>query len=237
MGIDRFIDNVRKKKSPFYSFLYNSYKSTQNMSVKIPGPVTGFLYSERSFRHQVWYWFINKFYYEPLLRYRCTSVGKKLKTDGDIPLIEGSGRIVIGDNVSIGNRAAWILSPNLYDKPELIIGNNTTINYLVGISVEHSVKIGNNCVIAGEVMIFDNNSHALHFENNRKMTKHDVAPIKIEDHVWIGMRSFICKGVTIGYGSVVAACSVVTKDVPPMTLVGGNPARIIKEIKEPTIDA
>ena len=165
-----------------------------------------------------------------MLRHRCVSSGKNLKTDGDIPLIEGNGRIVIGDNVNIGNRCAWILSPNLYDMPELIIGNNTTINYLTGISVECRVEIGENCVIAGETQIFDNNSHSTHFENNRKMTKDDVAPIKIEDHVWIGMRSFILKGVTIGRGSVVAACSVVTKDVPPMTLVGGNPAKIIKKI-------
>jgi acetyltransferase-like isoleucine patch superfamily enzyme len=55
--------------------------------------------------------------------------------------------------------------------------------------------------------------------------------IVIEDDVWIGMNSVILKGVTIGKGSVVAACSVVTKDVPPMTLVGGNPAKIVKKIE------
>jgi len=236
MGLNNFIDNIKKKSNPSYAFLYNLYKRINNINLNMPKLIVAFFYGERILRHQVWYWFSNKFYYEPLLRYRCDSVGKNLKTDGDIPLIEGSGKIVIGDNVRIGNRGAWILTSNLYDKPELIIGNNTTINYLVGISVERRVEIGNNCIIAGETMVFDNNSHALHFENNRKMTKDDVAPIKIEDNVWIGMRSFICKGVTIGKGAVVAACSVVTKDIPPMTLAGGNPARIIKEIKTPSGD-
>jgi|GEM_PF-3148853 len=72
-------------------------------------------------------------------------------------------------NVKIGNRGAWILSPNLYEKPELIIGNNTVINYQVGISIECRVEIGNNCVIAGGSMIFDNNSHSIYYTNGRKM--------------------------------------------------------------------
>jgi len=232
MGIDRFIDNIRKRSTPFYSILYNLYKGIQNKNISLPMPVAGLLYSERLFRQQFWYWLTNKFYYEPLLRYRCTSVGKNLKTDGDIPLITGSGKIVIGNNVRIGNQGAWFLTPNIYDNPELIIGNNTTLNYQVVISVECRVEIGNNCSIAGETKIFDNNSHSIYLENNRKMTEDDVAPVKIENNVWIGMCCIILKGVTIGKGAVVAAGSVVTKDVQSMTLVGGNPARFIKEIKD-----
>jgi acetyltransferase-like isoleucine patch superfamily enzyme len=53
----------------------------------------------------------------------------------------------------------------------------------------------------------------------------------IEDKVWIGMDALILKGVTIGEGSVVAARSVVTKDVPPYSLVAGNPARVVKSLK------
>ena len=56
-------------------------------------------------------------------------------------------------------------------------------------------------------------------------------PIVIEDKVWIGINSTILPGVKIGYGSIVGAQSVVTHDVPPMTIVAGNPARIIKKIE------
>lgn len=59
--------------------------------------------------------------------------------------------------------------------------------------------------------------------------KEKSAPIHIGNHVWIGARATILKGVTIGDGAVVAAGAVVNKDVPPNTLVGGVPARIIKE--------
>lgn len=56
-------------------------------------------------------------------------------------------------------------------------------------------------------------------------------PIVIEDKVWIGINSTILPGVKIGYGAIVGAQSVVTRDVPPMTVVAGNPARIIKRIE------
>jgi acetyltransferase-like isoleucine patch superfamily enzyme len=97
--------------------------------------------------------------------------------------------------------------------------------------VEQRVEIGNHCRIAEEVKIFDNNSHNIDY-NNRDMIKEDVAPVKIEDYVWVGMNSIILKGVTIGMGSVVAAGSVVTKDIPSGVLVGGVPAKIIKQIKQ-----
>ncbi len=62
--------------------------------------------------------------------------------------------------------------------------------------------------------------------------KNHYAPIKIGAHVWIGSNATILSGVSIGEWSVVAAGAVVTKDVPPMTVVGGVPARIIKRITE-----
>lgn len=56
-------------------------------------------------------------------------------------------------------------------------------------------------------------------------------PIKIEDKVWLGINATVLPGVTLGYGCIIGANSVVTKDAPPMTIVAGNPARIIKRIE------
>jgi len=230
MGIDKFIDKVRKRETPLYAFFYNLYKDTHNISLSIPKPIAGFLYSERLLRHNLWLCLKNKFYYEPLLKARCTYIGRNVKCDGDIPLIVGGGKVIIGDNVLIGNKEAWFVAPNIYEEPVLRIGDNTTINCGTYISVESMVTIGNNCIIAEQTKIFDNNSHGIDYRH-RKMTKKDISPVIIEDDVWIGMNSIILKGVTLGRGSVVAAGSVVTKNVPPMNLVAGNPARIIKKIK------
>jgi len=60
-----------------------------------------------------------------------------------------------------------------------------------------------------------------------------MAPIHISDKVWIGFNVIILKGVNIGEGAIIAAGSVVTKDVPAWTLVGGNPARVIKQLEHP----
>lgn len=57
-----------------------------------------------------------------------------------------------------------------------------------------------------------------------------MGPVRIEDHAWVGFNVIILKGVTIGEGAIVAAGSVVTKDVPAFTVVAGNPARVIREL-------
>jgi len=59
-----------------------------------------------------------------------------------------------------------------------------------------------------------------------------IAPVTIENKAWIGARAIILKGVTVSEGAVVAAGSVVTKDVPPWTIVGGNPATILRPLTE-----
>jgi acetyltransferase-like isoleucine patch superfamily enzyme len=59
-----------------------------------------------------------------------------------------------------------------------------------------------------------------------------TAPVVIEDHAWIGLNAVVLKGVRIGRGAVVAAASVVTRDVPPFTLVAGNPARVVRQLED-----
>lgn len=106
------------------------------------------------------------------------------------------------------------------------------------------ISIGNRVLIAHLVTIVDSLTHPVIALKRHKHFKHiitkghplnidlDESPVVIKDDVWIGCMSVILRGVTIGKGSIVGAGSVVTKDVPPWTIVGGNPARIIREISE-----
>ena len=84
------------------------------------------------------------------------------------------------------------------------------------------ISIGEMCLFGEQVIIRDDDSHGIDDRPQR-------APITIGDKVWVGMRAMILKGVTIGGGAVVAAGSVVTRDVPAGALVGGVPARIIRK--------
>lgn len=113
---------------------------------------------------------------------------------------------------------------------EISIGNNTRIHGAC-LHAYESISVGNNCLIAANSQIFDGNGHDLSFPDveNRIKTTGISKPIVIEDNVWIGTGCLVLPGVRIGHGSVIAANSVVNKDIPPMVLAGGNPAKVIKD--------
>ena len=106
---------------------------------------------------------------------------------------------------------------------ELTLGTGY-MNYESVITCANSISIGNDVCIAERVSIRDSNDHII-LNNFSKSNK----SIVIGNHVWIGMNSIILPGVTIGDGAVIAAGAVVKNDVPPRSLVGGVPARIIRE--------
>lgn len=106
------------------------------------------------------------------------------------------------------------------------IGEGCFINANVHIQDQGGVEIGNNVLIGHQTVLAT-------LDHDLAPTKRAIlhpAKITIEDNVWIGSNVTITKGVTIGRGAVVAAGAVVIKDVPAFTIVGGVPARVIKEI-------
>ena len=93
------------------------------------------------------------------------------------------------------------------------------------------ITIGHGVVISERVVIRDSDNHAIISTENGELKSDEkpaAAPIVIQDHVWLGMNAVVLKGVTIGEGAIVAAGSVVTKDVPPHCLVAGVPAKVVK---------
>lgn len=104
----------------------------------------------------------------------------------------------------------------------LILKDGSFINVDSKVYCKDRIEIGKDTYIGEEVIIRDTDEHEIIGK------KKNTLPIKIGDHVWIGMRSIILKGVTIGDNVVIAAGSVVTKDVPSNTLVAGIPAKVIK---------
>ena len=98
------------------------------------------------------------------------------------------------------------------------------INHNISIECFKKIEIGNNVCISDNVQIRDSDNHLIKGKESE-----GTKPIIIKDGVWIGMGAIILKGVTIGEGAIVAAGAVVNKDVPPHALVGGVPAKVIKE--------
>jgi acetyltransferase-like isoleucine patch superfamily enzyme len=96
------------------------------------------------------------------------------------------------------------------------------------ISCSLSITVGDDVLIGSGALIMDSNAHPLHYEHRNDDSKTKRAPIVIEDGVFIGARAIILKGVRLGRGAVVGAGAVVSIDVPEMSVVAGNPARIVK---------
>lgn len=155
-------------------------------------------------------------------------------------LKQNNGRIIIGDNFKCNNKVTsnsiGLIQPcvfNIYESgSKIIIGNNVGISGST-INATTTITIGDNVMIGSGCLITDTDSHPLHWkdrlEERNELTRQ--APITIEDDAFIGARSIILKGVTIGKGAVVGAGSVVSKDVPPFAVVCGNPAKIVKTLE------
>lgn len=115
---------------------------------------------------------------------------------------------------------------------EIVIGEDTGISG-GSICAASSIRIGAGCLIGANVTLADTDFHALRPANRRYNRNYDeiaVAPIVIEDNVFIGADAFVLKGVTIGKNSVIGAGSIVTRDIPANAIAAGNPAKVVKPV-------
>jgi len=138
--------------------------------------------------------------------------------------------IKLGNKVTIGSYALIRPTGKYGGEPGmgLIVGDNSNIGPFAYIGCSGMITIGSNVMISPRVSIYAENHNFSRTDITMKeqgVTREDVI---IEDDCWIAANSIVLAGVTIGKGSIVAAGSVVTKDVPPYSIVAGSPARVIK---------
>lgn len=130
------------------------------------------------------------------------------------------------------------------DRPEAVvrIGSNTFVGGSILVSA-YRIEIGDDVLMSWGCTVVDHDSHPLHWDDRRTdvsdtlvgkpkdWSNVTIRPVSIGNKAWIGFNVIILKGVTIGEGAIVAAGSVVTKDVPPYAIVAGNPARFIRNVE------
>jgi acetyltransferase-like isoleucine patch superfamily enzyme len=172
----------------------------------------------------------------PLARlWRLTSL--KARVDGDVPVttqfdgaVETAGRVrlVLGEHCRFGRRVFL----ETCDGGVIRMGANVRVNAGAFIVSYAEVSIGDDAMIAEYVGIRDAD-HGMAPDRPIRVQPHAAKPVRIGNDVWIGRGSVVLKGVTIGDGAVVAANSVVTHDVPPMTIVAGTPARVLRRRDAP----
>lgn len=117
----------------------------------------------------------------------------------------------------------------LRNKARVSIGNNCGFSGTV-IAAAESISIGSNVICGANVTITDTDWHHVD-PTKRRDESTSTAPIVVEDNVWLCMNVTVLKGVTIGFGSVIAANSVVTKSIPDSVIAAGQPAKVVKKLQ------
>ncbi|NLH15136.1 MAG: acyltransferase [Phycisphaerae bacterium] len=146
--------------------------------------------------------------------------------DGHVEIAEGSK---MGGRNSVRYGDGTILLQARDPKSHIRIGKNCAFSNNVSIISMESVEIGDDCLIGELVSIMDSDFHGIDSDKRRSDFVHS-APVKLENNVWLGSRVIVQKGVTIGANSIITPNAVVTSSVPPNTIAGGIPAKVIRSI-------
>lgn len=232
MGI---IEWAHRRETPAQRRAWTLLKAGARLSVPVVPGLHHLLLAERRFRRGPLRLLWNKVYREPLLRLQCERLGDGLLLLEGMPKIIGNLRVSVGSRVTLNGEHVWLAAGDGSAKV-LEIGDDTGIGFAAELIVGDSIKIGRHVMIANHVTLVGYDGHPL---DPFARARHEppgtegVGPIVVSDYAWIGSHSIIMKGVTIGRGAVVAMGSVVKFNVPDLTVVSGNPAKVVWKIDPP----
>ena len=156
-------------------------------------------------------------------------------TYGNKFFVQNKGNLRLGNDVylnSFPNGSSFVAALNTYYPESLIsVGYNCRLNGTL-INCNENVTIRNDCMFGPGTIIVDNDSHRTSIDYFKRRKKPVSKSILIDENVWVGMNCIILKGIHIGKNAIIAFGSVLTKDVPTNTLFAGNPAKLIKNLKD-----
>jgi acetyltransferase-like isoleucine patch superfamily enzyme len=172
-------------------------------------------------------------WWTPLFLSRVETEAKGLRLDGGMPQVLGPLRLRIGRDCRINGKTTFSGRPSTLPAPLLEIGDNVGVSWQTSISVGTLVSLGNNVRIAQRCFLAGYPGHPVDADDRAAglpCTASQIGDIVLEDDVWLGTGVMVMPGVRIGRGTIVAAGSVVTRDLPAYVVAGGMPAKVIREI-------
>lgn len=228
---DFFVLKIKRRETPFYRFLYTLARGLTSANLPLPRflhPLLRSLYSTHEGALWALRWLASYFYREPLFRGRCESIGKRFSLS-KMPFVVGHAKIYLGDDVNFFGKVD-IFSARIFDEPKLILGNRVDIGHSVTFVVNKEIVIEDDVNVASGVTFMDTDAHPRDVADriaDLPPKPDEIRPVRICKNAWIGIRSSIMKGVTVGEGAIIGASSVVVTDIPPYSIAMGNPARVV----------
>jgi len=225
-------EQIKSRDGIPWRLLRRLYRVLLGFHLPVSGPLRilwQVLYRLHVLLRELWIASLRFLYYEPLFRSQCVHVGNAFRME-QLPYIQGDGRMIIGDNVRFSGKPSFSFGFAKEGVPEISIGDHTFIGHACGFNIGREITIGRHCLFSTGVHVYDLDGHPLDATARRSgqpSPAGSIKPVRIGDDVWVGNGAIILKAVCIGDRAVIAARSVVTRDVPADTIVGGNPARPI----------
>ncbi len=229
--LEKFILNIKRGDTPFYSFLRTIAKGLVASTLPLPRalhPVLRLLFNLQSVIADFFRWGLTYFVREPLFRGRCESIGKRFRLSR-LPWVVGHAKIYIGEDVNFFGKVD-VMSGRMFDEPRLVIGNRVDIGHNVVFLINKEIVIEDDVNVASGVRFMDSDAHPRNAAEriaDLPPKPEEIKPVRICKNAWIGQNTFILKGVTVGEGAVVGVNSVVVTDVPAYCVAMGNPARVV----------
>ncbi|MCZ8261817.1 MAG: acyltransferase [Beijerinckiaceae bacterium] len=228
---------VKARRHPVARVLHAGFHTLRASRLPVVPGLHAALYRARQGGLGLWHSLRRMLWDTPLFLSQTSNPPSRLFLYGGIPLILGPLRLRIGEDCRISGQVTLTARPTSKE-PTLIVGRNCDIGWQTTIAVGTRVVLGDNVRIAGRAFLAGYPGHPLEAEARALGLPDDdsqCGDIILEPDVWLATGVTVNAGIRIGRGTVVAAGSVVTKDLPPNVLAGGVPARVIRSLadKEP----
>ena len=227
---------VQHSSHPIARLANRSYRAVRRLSVPAPKvlvkPLLWALLTTRS----VYHFILRVFYCEPLFKGYLASRGKNFHTGVFLHWVDGVGKIHVGDDVTIDGKWSFTFTSRYVADPTVVIGNDVVIGHGSRFTVGRKITIGDHVKIAGDCSFLDTSGHPTDPDLRRQnlpAPPEKVREIVIGRDVWIGQFSIILPGTRIGDGAVIAAGSVVRGEIPALSIVAGNPAKVVATLSRP----
>jgi len=233
LSIERAKQRLKRSDNPLLKGLLVCLKALRFGDLPLPKrPYQGLFLTHQLVINSLGY-LARVLYWSPLFKSQINHCGKQLYLYGGMPYLAGPLAITLGDRCRVSGHTTITGRGCNPSVATLKIGDNVDIGWMTTIAVGNKIIIGDNVRIAGGAFLAGYPGHPMDAAARAKgLPERDdqVADIVLEDDVWLATGVSVMAGVTIGKGSIIAASSVVTKDIPEGVLAAGIPAKVIRII-------